>query len=142
MSVTYDPDTGIFIGASGKQITTISGGYLRVRYEGKMRQAHHVAWHLTHGYYPEYLDHIDGDKLNNRLNNLRECSISQNSMNRSKPVNNTSGHKGVTSRNGKWKVQVCKNRHNFWFGDFEDFELACLVADEAREMLHGVFAHH
>jgi len=60
-----------------------------------------------HGYLPKFVDHIDGNKKNNRIENLREATKSQNAMNQKVSTRNTSGIKGVMwhKRDKKWFVQ-------------------------------------
>src|SRR5690606_27109627 len=67
---------------------------------------------IEHGYLPQFIDHRDGDRLNNRIDNLRACTNQENSWNSKKPSNNTSGIVGVTwNKNAnRWKAQC--NDHN------------------------------
>ena len=94
---------------------------------------------MQHGYIPEILDHIDGDTANNRIENLRESSKSLNACNSKLRNDNSSGHKGVAWSKAcrKWMAQVHFKSRAIHLGVFEDFELACLVADEARILYHG-----
>lgn len=78
------------------------------------------------------VDHIDGDGLNNQKANLRACTQQQNSRNRSKQRNNSSGFKGVTWHKGdkKWQAQVLINRKMKYLGSFSSAEEAAKVYDE------------
>ena len=90
----------------------------------------------------EYIDHINGDRLDNRKGNLRKCSMSENLMNRGKQKNNGSGYKGVSldkSRN-KWRAQIQKNRRNIGLGRFDSKEDAARAYDTAAAELHADFA--
>lgn len=62
-------------------------------------KTHRLIFAMHHGYFPEVVDHIDGDTNNNRINNLRPCSIKENSRNLKNAVNNTTGYKGVLKTN-------------------------------------------
>jgi len=99
---------------------------------------------MHHNYFPEYIDHIDNNPLNNKIENLRECTLSQNSQNQKLKSNNTSRIKNVTwhKRVKKWQVQIMINGKNKYFGVYEDLHLAELVATEARIKYYAEFARH
>ena len=93
-------------------------------------------------YMPKEVDHIDGNSLNNKIENLREANRSENVCNIGIKKTNTSGYKGVhwdKARN-KWMVTVQKNKKIVFNKRFEDLELAVLVAEEARNKYHKEFA--
>jgi len=87
------------------------------------------------------VDHIDGNPLNNRKNNLRICNCEENSQNRAKNKNNTSGHKGIcwNTREGKWQayIYLCNKYKNL--GLYTDFNKAVLVREKAEEQYFGEF---
>ena len=87
------------------------------------------------------IDHIDGNPLNNKVENLRESTRNQNNQNSRRPKTNTSGHKGVywDKKSGKWRVLIFANGKFHHFGFYEDKEEAIRVAIEARKKLHGEF---
>ena len=117
-------------------------GYCRVKFEQKFYLAHRIIFMIHHGYMPNVIDHIDGNPSNNKIENLRECTVSQNGMNSKVSITNKSGIKGVSwsKLSGKWQVRVQVDKHQKYFGVYEDKELADLVAIEARNKLHGSFA--
>mgnify|MGYP000845458502 FL=1 len=87
-------------------------GYLRIKILGQEYQAHRLAWLITYGDWPiGEIDHIDLDKTNNRISNLREATRSQNNQNWPALSNNKSGYKGVSfhSKNGKWASRIRKD---------------------------------
>ena len=103
----YNPETGVFtwlIAPSGRSVGSIAGGsksnsYVRIKLDGKMHQAHRLAWNTL---YPDDLlgpcdeiDHIDHDRTNNRAANLRKVSKQENMQNKSMYRRNTSGIVGV-----------------------------------------------
>jgi len=89
------------------------------------------------------VDHIDGNTGNNRIENFRASNKSLNACNSKLSSCNTSGHKGVVWHKGagKWMCQLIANKKIIYLGVHEDFELACLVADEARNLYHGEHAN-
>jgi hypothetical protein len=84
-------------------------GYRHISLGGKFYQAHRLIWLLVHGEWPEdHVDHIDGDKPNNRIGNLRAVPESVNSKNLPRQRNNTSGQCGVSfnKATGKWYAYI------------------------------------
>lgn len=128
-----------------KPITNIEPtGYIRVGFNKKQYKVHRLIFLMHHGYLPEFLDHIDGNKLNNKIENLRPASKLQNNQNRMLQKNNKSGAKGVAwcKATNKWRVQINVNKEKKYFGVYKDLELAELVAIEARNKYHNNFARH
>lgn len=102
--LTYDKDTGVFrrnTSSGGQEIGSIAGtiskyGYIRIRIKNKAYFAHRLAWLYEYGVWPENeIDHINGEKSDNRLINLREASRSGNNHNKN-IKNSASGVKGVS----------------------------------------------
>ena len=117
--------------------------YHRVCILGKQYYTHRLVFLMHHGYLPKFIDHIDGNKLNNKIENLREVSHFQNMANVKKKKNNTSGCKCVCfdkSRN-KWFVRVTVNKKTYNIGRYKDLELAELVAIEAMHKYHKEYAN-
>lgn len=90
-------------------------------------------------------DHRDGKSLNNTRGNLRKANDFENARNAGKQRNNTSGFKGVTKRNGKWRAQiggrVNGKRFVVHLGVFDSPEEAALAYDRAAVERHGEFAY-
>lgn len=106
--------------------------------------AHRLIWLYVHGKWPsKNLDHINGDKLDNRIDNLRECTVSQNAMNTAIRITNTSGFKNVHfhKKGGGWFVQVRKGFTRHRVAGFDSAVLADEFASLLRTSLHGEFAH-
>jgi hypothetical protein len=97
-----------------------------------------------HGFLPRIVDHIDNNPLNNKIENLRAATISENNYNSKIPKNNSSGVKNVRfdKVRKKWKVELRSNKKYKFIGNFLDLELAELVAIEAREKYHMEFARN
>lgn len=130
---------------NGKKVgTKHHSGYLRFNMNKKNYAVHRVIYQLETGVYPDYVDHIDGNKTNNKIENLRDCSFAENKRNVTKYKNNTSGYKNVyfNKRNNNYMVCLTINNKPTYFGSFKDVELADLVAMEARNKYHKEFANH
>ena len=118
-------------------------GYRHVTWMGKVHKAHRLIFLMHHGYLPPEVDHINGDRADNRIENLRAANRSENQCNRGALSSNTSGHPGVSwhKKSKAWTVRVMKNGKQRLIGYFKDLELAALVSAEARAKFHGQFAH-
>lgn len=90
----------------------------------------------------KYTDHINGNKLDNRRENLRECSNSENMRNRPAPSNNTSGYKGVffCKQKGKYVAKIKLNYKENHLGTFSSKEEAAVAYNEGAKRLFGPFA--
>jgi hypothetical protein len=154
--VEYNPDTGVFrwlprssppafnANYAGKEAGSIflneSGRkYKVIQIYGQRYGAHRLAYIYMTGKWPnEYIDHVDGDSLNNVWSNLRPANAAQNSANAKRYRSNTSGLKGVSyaARHGKWRAAYGR----VWLGNFATKEEAHeAYMTKARE-LHGDFA--
>ena len=142
--LSYDNQTGIFSRKNGKIVGWKDKfGYLRVQIKEKAYFLHRLAWLYEFGLFPDsHIDHINGDRSDNRIGNLRLANRSQNLCNVAKTKRNTSGIKNVSfhKESEKWRVVVSVDGKNKSFGLYHDIELAELVASEAREKYHGEFA--
>lgn len=97
-------------------------GYLVTTINRKNYKIHRLIFLYHNGYMPEFIDHIDQNKSNNRIENLRPATKSQNMANRGSQNNNTSGYKGVCwhKRDRKWKAQIKINRKTINIGKYND----------------------
>lgn len=154
----YDPNTGalfwnrrIDVGKawntrfSGKEAFTYqdSHGYMVGRINGKKKYAHRIAWVITYGENPKYdIDHINMDRSDNRISNLRLATESQNLSNRVAPSSNTSGYKGVSwcKERGLWEAYITSNGKRINLGRYGDIHEASTAYDEASALLHGEFS--
>ena len=119
-------------------------GYLRAKINDKTYYLHRLIFLMHHGYLPKLIDHIDGNKLNNKIENLRAATHVENLFNRKAQKNSNSGVKNVcwSKPKQRWIVQLQTNNKQRYFGMYKDLELADLVAQEARDKYHGAFANH
>lgn len=154
--LSYDPLTGIFTrlkihsnkGSHTRLIGKPTGnkssnGYIQICVKRKNYPAHRLAWFFVHGVYPDtYLDHINGIKDDNRIENLRLSDPSSNMKNRRKNNNNSSGANGVYStESGKWRARIKINGELQNLGTFDTFEEA-LAARRYADTKYGFDAQH
>ena len=121
-----------------------SNNYTRVVYKGQKYNIHRLIFMINYGYVPEFIDHIDGNPSNNRIENLREATCIENCQNQKMAKNNTSGIKGVTLNKNinKWLVRVSVNKKRLFLGYYDNLDVAELVANETRIKYHKNFAKH
>lgn len=144
----YDPETGVFINKVtrnprakiGRPAGTLnSEGYTVFQINGKKIFAHRAVWLYVHGAWPQdEIDHINRNRNDNRLCNLRAVDRCANAVNTGAFVNNTSGHKGVTwsARRKKWQVQMQVRRKTFYVGQYD------LLADAVQaRVIAEIFLH-
>ena len=148
----YDPETGVITRAvrlgnyaAGTACTgKFANGYVKVGCNGVQMLGHRLAWFL---YYmeqpPEFIDHIDLDKANNRITNLRAATNSQNQMNIKVHKRSKTGIKGIMPvRGGKsYRAEVCVDgvryqKQSKYIAELENWLL------NIKPKLHGTFAAH
>lgn len=143
-ALAYDPATGVITWRVRKSQRVRAGdragclndlGYRRIEVDGVNYAAHHVAWLLTTGAWPaQEIDHINGDKDDNRFENLRDVSRAANLQN----VN----ARGVTrTRSGKWKAQISVANRKKTIGTFTDEAEAIAAYRQAKARLHPTWRH-
>ncbi|KLP57400.1 hypothetical protein ABR39_03985 [Enterobacter genomosp. O] len=122
--------SGVRYGKSPNKTTT--QGYLTVIVDGKQLLVHRIIYEMHHGEIPNghEIDHIDGDKKNNNIDNLRAVSRAVNSRNKRKLTGNTSGVTGVDflKRRNEWRARFA-NTHLGWFPDFPSACEARIIAE-------------
>jgi hypothetical protein len=118
-----------------------SDGYCRVKTGGQHYQFHRIVWIYHNGDILDgmQIDHIDGNPLNNLIENLRLATPSQNMHNRKKQSNNKSGIVGVRERDGKAVAEIKINGKQIWLGTFDTIEEAAASRKAAKEKYHGEF---
>lgn len=148
-----DPDTGVVRRAidvgNGLKAGMLAGsrphhsGYLRVWIDGREYPLHRIAFALYHSRWPAgVVDHIDGDRANNRQANLREATNTENVRNQRRSSANRSGYKGVSWRSSvsRFRAAICVNRKMRHIGYFDDPEVAARAYDAEARKEFGEFA--
>ena len=117
-------------------------GYRVVCLGERLLYAHRLAWCLAYGSEPNgYVDHINGDRADNRLVNLRIGTHPQNMCNRRVATHSKSGIRGLHQReNGKWRAYCGFRGKRFNIGTFASQEEAIVALRAARHIHHGIFA--
>ena len=120
---TYDKETGTLTWKEGRKVGKQAGhvdetGYRRVQTEGVSYKAHRIAYYMGTGVEPNHIDHINGVKDDNRLDNLRSVSQADNTRNACRSIANTSGVTGVCfiEQMGKWRARLSQ-KHLGYFPD-------------------------
>jgi HNH endonuclease/AP2 domain len=146
----YDSETGLFtrrttnrrhksgtvIGAKGHKN---SNGYGRIRVKGQLFYTHRLAWFYVHGDWPsKQIDHVNGNRLDNRLSNLREASHAEQQQNSGIPKNNTSGFVGVRryKTTESFIARIKHNRKNIHLGVYSTATEAHEAYLSAKARLH------
>lgn len=132
----YDPNSGSLLFKpylANKRKNQVVGylqsnGYMCVSVEGKKHSLHRLIWMFHYGSFPsKQIDHVNGIKTDNRIENLREANSSENQQNQRQPsASNTSGFLGVTwcKKNKRWVSGIKLNRKRFHLGYFDTPEKA------------------
>jgi hypothetical protein len=104
--------------ADKEALTCISDGYKTGAINGTNFKAHRIIWKMVHGEDPDQIDHINGDRVDNRLANLRSVDLGENSRNRARPRSNTSGIIGVyfwtNGTHSYWVAHCGKGRQQYF----------------------------
>lgn len=147
----YNPETGLFIrkkSGNGNNKGDVAGskdkdGYIIIRVHGKRYKAHRLAWLYIYGYLPKaQIDHINRNKSDNRISNLREVFHADNRKNQDKTKRNSTGRKGVSfsgDKNKPYRVYCSINGVNTYLGMFKTLEEAGNAYDESAKKHHGEY---
>ena len=146
----YDADTGVFTRLKSREKryigvikpTVATNGYIVISLLGKLYAAHRIAWCLVYGDWPKsHLDHINRQRADNRLSNLREATNTENLQNMGLMSNNTSGYKGVSyqKHRRKWQCHISTGSKRVFLGLYTTAKEASLAYESAAKLHHGVF---
>ncbi len=142
----YDPETGEFswLKSSGTMKKGSRAGadhhegYRKIKLNRITYQAHRLAWLYVHGCWPrEHVDHINGDKGDNRICNLREATMAQNKQNSHRPnSNNKIGLLGVSKSGERFHAKITKFAKCIHIGSFDTAEQAHEAYLSAKRQMH------
>lgn len=124
---------------AGSKAGVINGkGYLIIKFYGKRYQAHRLIWIIAYGVEPkDHIDHINGNKTDNRLCNLREVTNRQNQYNQRKPrIDNQSGYLGVSRYGNRWMACIKINGKTSHIGYYDTAEQASEAYKTAKRIHH------
>jgi hypothetical protein len=110
-------------------------GYVNIQIKGKLYFAHRIAWLMTYGEWPEkQIDHINGNRSDNRIANLRKVSRSQNGQNRKPNIGSATGVPGVTwyAPTDRWLVRITLNQKTIHIGYFNAIDEAVSARQTAE----------
>ena len=118
-------------------------GYKQGSMMGKLYLKHRVMMAMKLGYWPEYVDHINGNRSDNRIENLRPATKVENGCNAATPSSNTSGRIGVSwnKRDQRWTAYITLNQRRKSLGNFKTFEEA-VECRKANEISYGFHPNH
>jgi hypothetical protein len=143
--LSFNPDTGIFVWkestAHRTKVGSVAGavsvkGYVKIQVDRRLYAAHRLAWFYHYGEWPDgIVDHINRNRSDNRIANLRVVSASQNMRNCGLRSTNTSGYKGVSyfAHRKKWAAQIRIHGENWVVGMFDTPEAAAAAYKNAAE---------
>lgn len=143
---TYD-SSGTFIRKIKSKLITANKGtkrYLRLFVDGKDYSLHRLIFLYHYGYLPKQIDHMDNDRFNNRIENLRESTQQHNCLNRTHHKNSKNKYKNFykVSGSNSYCVQIIVNGKRKYFGSYKNIEEANKIAISLREKYHGEFANN
>ncbi|AIX74659.1 HNH endonuclease signature motif containing protein [Mixta calida] len=139
----YSPETGLFIwrkklsarGAVGKVAGTKSYGYITINIDGVRYFAHRLAWLYFYEEWPKQeIDHIDRNRENNSISNLRDVNRVVNALNTGTRSDSTTGMKGVTfcKQRNLWQAQINLSGKNITLGRFKTIDEAAIAYKSAN----------
>lgn len=126
----------------GNVVSMVSAsGYIEVKISGNTYKSHRIIWKIVTGEEPSIIDHINGDRTDNRFINLRLATKIQNGANRGISSNNESGFTGVSyhSRDDKWQSYITVNGSRLYLGSFESLDSAIISRQNAEIKYFGEY---
>lgn len=130
-------------GKVGPVLSIGSDGYYRMKFDGKFYRTHRVIYFMHTGIAPaeHIVDHIDGDRLNNKIENLRLCNVQENLWNSKRKSNKSDGlPKGIRKYGDGFAVNISVANEEPGLVIFQNLRAASQYADQIRKRYHGEFA--
>ena len=149
-NLVYVPETGVFIWkvrGQGRNMdramgTTVWPGYRVLKLQNSVYYAHRVAWFYVHGEWPKgLLDHIDGDKANNAIGNLRIATSAQNAARRPTAHRTIAPSRGVFPHGVGFVARIHHAGKRHYLGYFSTLEAAKAAYEAKAKEIHGDFRH-
>lgn len=142
----YDAATGKLSWKDKKEQlagTKLINGYRQVSVNGKRYLSHHLIWLIFHGELPKQLDHVNRNKSDNRIENLRECNSVENMQNRKSLVNTSSCYKGVriNKQTSNWRAVFTINGISNYLGEYCSEINAALAHDKCAIKYKSEFTY-
>lgn len=129
----------------GSEAGSVSAGYRRIKFEGRLYLGHVLIWIMKFGAVPDGLeiDHVNGIRFDNRLENMRLVSRAVNAKNKKRYRNNASGYSGVVFNKSvaKWEARIDSSKKREYLGVFDNFDDA-LSARLLAEKRHDYHENH
>jgi hypothetical protein len=143
--LTYDGSSGVFTWIeNGKQAgCNAPTGYILIGIDGSLYLAHRLAWLYVKGSWPEMrIDHKDQNKANNRISNLRQATVAQNTANSGPRITSRSGFKGVCwdAKNSRWRATITVGGKQRSLGRHKRLEDAVAAYSTEAKAIYGEFA--
>lgn len=144
----YCPETGVFVWVvkprKNMELGDVAGsvngcGYVQIQIDGKLYLAHRLAWLFVNGKLPPSLiDHINRQRADNRICNLRIATTTENLQNASIRTDNTSGQSGVSWHKvtKKWRARIQTGKKEIYIGLFNDISDAISARKAAEPIFH------
>lgn len=127
---------------AGKHAGTFNQGYIQINILGDVVLAHRLAWLVYYGAWPSMtIDHINGIRHDNRIENLRCVTISEQRKNSSRAAKNSTGVMGVRWTRNAYQVEIGVDGKNIYLGRFKSLAQAA-AARKAAEVKYGFHANH
>jgi len=150
--LSYDPASGVFtwlvkpqgrvaMGAAAGSLS--SKGYRYIKVRGASHRASRLAWFFANGDWPPDgidVDHVNGDRADDRIVNLRLATTQENCRNRGVSRTNTTGLKGVHRHKGRYIARISAADKRLYLGSYKTAEEAHAAYAEAARRHHGEFA--
>jgi hypothetical protein len=125
----------------GKRAGGVTDGYMEVRMTLSGVKVHRIVFVMHHGFLPDEVDHIDGNPLNNRIENLRAASRSQNMRNTRTQRRTRTGVKGVSIKGKRFCAFIIKDDRQLHLGMFDTLEQAAAARKQAEREQYGEYAN-
>ncbi len=149
-NLNYNPETGLLtwanqtiqnqflIGRTERSIN--SRGYYLISLQCKSYLVHRIVWLMTYGSWPEFIDHVNRVRTDNRIENLREATRMQNCRNKGAYKKKSGLLPGVSNHSGKYRARIRVNRRLIVIGNFQTQELAHSAYNDARQKHFAEFS--